>query len=98
VDKKPIRRRTDSGSLAMEWPQTEASPALGLSMVASRRRVVVLPAPLTPSSPKISPAWASKVTLSTARISPRLRSLNVLVREVAETRTWDPDVTAWGAP
>src|SRR5262245_10550083 len=44
------------------------------------RMVVVLPAPLGPSKPKISPGRASKLMLSTAFTWPRRRSRNSLVR------------------
>src|SRR5262249_1617027 len=53
-------------------PATRALPALGLSTVQSMRSVVVLPAPLGPSRPKISPGAAVKEASSTARTgSPR---------------------------
>src|SRR2546425_7985138 len=58
-------------------------------MVASRRRQVVLPAPLTPSSPKICPGSQRKFTWSTARISPRFLSRKSLVSwRVSITRHW----------
>jgi hypothetical protein len=52
-----------------------AIPEVGLSMVESMERVVVFPAPLGPSRPKISPCSISKDMLSTAT-----RSLNRRVR------------------
>src|SRR5712691_8353842 len=58
-------------------------------MVARRRRQVVLPAPLTPSSPKICPGSQRKFTWSTARISPRFLSRKTLVSwRVSITRRW----------
>src|SRR5713101_4739511 len=58
-------------------------------MVARRRRQVVLPAPLTPSSPKICPGSQRKFTWSTARISPRFLSRKSLVSwRVSITRHW----------
>src|SRR6266478_4456964 len=64
----------------MSWPQTMAVPSVGSRMVASMRRVVVLPAPLAPRRPKILPGWQVKLTLSTARISPRFLSWKRLDR------------------
>src|SRR6266852_4804368 len=58
-------------------------------MVARRRRQVVLPEPLTPSSPKICPGSQRKFTWSTARISPRFLSRKSLVNwRVSITRHW----------
>ena len=45
------RLRTVSASLTMSWPSTRAEPAVGAISVASIRIVVVLPAPLGPSTP-----------------------------------------------
>src|SRR5678815_1737918 len=49
-------------------------------IVESIRNVVVLPAPLAPSSPKTSLSRHSKLMPSTARIVPRDSSTKVLVR------------------
>src|SRR5262245_44956376 len=51
-----------------------AVPPVGRSTVHRMRMVVVLPAPLGPSSPKISPGRASKLTEATAWTMPRRRS------------------------
>jgi hypothetical protein len=51
-------------------PNTESVPVSGLRSVMSIRIVVVFQAPLGPSSPKISPCSMSKLTSSTARMSP----------------------------
>ena len=48
----------------------EKSPLLGSSTVVSSRIVVVLPAPLGPRSPMISPWEAEKLTSSTALYAP----------------------------
>src|SRR3954452_18299092 len=57
-------------SRATSWPRTCATPRpIGRSVVRMRI-VVVLPAPLGPSSPNISPCWTSRSTPSTARCSP----------------------------
>ena len=59
-------RRTCSGWRTTLTPSIRASPLSGRIRVASIRRVVVLPAPLGPSKPKISPWQALKLRLSTA--------------------------------
>ncbi len=46
---------------AMSNPATRAVPASGAKSPASMRRVVVLPAPLGPSSPNTSPRCTSNV-------------------------------------
>ena len=63
--------RTASGSATTSWPATIARPPVGRSTVLRIRRVVVLPAPLGPSNPKISPGWQSKLTSATAETRPR---------------------------
>src|SRR5882757_2019277 len=52
-------------------PATSARPALGARRVASTRTVVVLPAPLGPRNPKISPASTSKERSSKATREPK---------------------------
>src|SRR3954447_6641833 len=47
-------------------PPTNASPDVGITRVVSMPAVVVLPAPLGPSNPKISPRCTSSVSASTA--------------------------------
>src|SRR5688572_5316699 len=64
-----IRRR----SVRMSKPATRPSPSLGASSPVSILMVVVLPAPLGPRNPKISPARTSNVTASTAVKSPKRR-------------------------
>src|SRR4051794_2852070 len=64
----------------MSKPATVAAPPVGFRTVQRMRSVVVLPAPLGPSRPKIAPGRASKETWSTAWTSPRLGSWKVLVR------------------
>ena len=66
-----MRFRTAAGSDPTSWPSTVAVPAVGLRIVESMRSVVVLPAPLAPSRPKISPVRQSKSMPRTARTSPR---------------------------
>src|SRR6185295_1243231 len=68
-----MRCFTPSGSLPTSMPPTIAVPLVGLSRPHSIRMVVDLPAPLLPRNPKISPAWTSKLTRSTATNLPKRR-------------------------
>src|SRR5438876_12247641 len=54
----------------MSWPHIEAVPAVGLSSPVSILRVVVLPAPLGPRKPTISPGCTSRFTFLTASCVP----------------------------
>src|ERR1035437_488742 len=65
-----MRSRTLPGSLSRSAPAIVASPPLGGSRVASIRRVVVLPAPLGPRNPKISPFSRLRSTPLTASTLP----------------------------
>ena len=47
----PTSERTAVGSRTTSWPKMRALPPSGRSRVASIRMVVVLPAPLGPSTP-----------------------------------------------
>src|SRR5262249_42769377 len=58
----PITCRTASACVTMSKPLTRAVPAVGGSRVVSMRMSVDFPAPLGPSSPKISPCSTAKVT------------------------------------
>jgi hypothetical protein len=51
-----IRRRTSARSATTSWPATNAAPPSGAIKVESMRTVVVLPAPLGPSSANTAPA------------------------------------------
>jgi hypothetical protein len=55
-------------------------PPEGFSSVARIRSVVVFPSPFGPSRPNTSPAFTSKLTLSTASRVPRFGSENFLER------------------
>src|SRR5215813_11636065 len=61
-----MRLRTPTGSASRSAPATVAVPAVGRSSVVSIRRVVVLPAPLGPRKPTISPSATLRSTLRTA--------------------------------
>ena len=65
--------------------------------LCDRERVVVLPAPFGPSSPKISPGSMSRLKLLTASISPK-RLVSPSIRmpsfDAARTRPWYDKVDA----
>ena len=63
---RPRLRRTLSMLVVMLWPLMTADPELGENIPVSTDIVVVLPAPLWPSSAVISPSYAEKVTPFTA--------------------------------
>jgi len=63
-------RRTFPGAAVTEWPATSAVPEVGRTMVVSMPTVVVLPAPLGPSRPKISPCSTTRSRPSTALVAP----------------------------
>src|SRR6266576_326605 len=76
-----MRCRTRPGWRRRSAPATVASPAVGVISVASIRSVVVLPAPLGPRKPKISPIPTRRSTPCTASTTPP-RVLNVRRRSV----------------
>ena len=63
---RPMSARTASGSRRTSWPATRAVPLVGRLSVVIMRTVVVLPAPLGPSSPRTVPCGTEKLTSSTA--------------------------------
>src|SRR5271165_2598269 len=62
----PISCLASAGFATTSIAPTYAEPELGTTRVVSMPAVVVLPAPLGPSSPKISPACTLRLSLSTA--------------------------------
>ena len=76
----PTSWRIMCGSRRTSTPKMLASPSSIGSRVASIRSIVVLPAPLGPSTPNTSPRRTSRSMPSTARWAPK-----VLTRPVAET-------------
>ena len=60
ADMNPMRDRTISGSSTTSKPATSAVPLVGRKIVDRHRKAVVLPAPLGPKRPKISPGRHSK--------------------------------------
>ena len=92
-----MRRRTSRASRTTSYPRTRASPSLGRRSMISILIVVVLPAPLGPSSPNNSPRLTAKEIPRTASISSRLRrSTPVLmrIRSSAEVPRLDNDVVS----
>src|SRR5689334_6994875 len=69
---KPREDLACSGSRARSWPLIVIRPAVGLSSPAIMRMVVVLPAPLGPRKPWISPGSTERLTPSTAVNDPYL--------------------------
>src|SRR5215472_1883286 len=78
----PILRLTPTGSPSRSQPATVAVPAVGRSSVVSIRSVVVLPAPLGPRKPTISPPPTVRSTPRTASTF-RFRAVNVRARPCA---------------
>ncbi len=66
-----MRRRTSAGWVATSNPAMVARPEVGGSRVLSILMRVLLPAPLGPINPRISPGLAEIETRSTARVSPK---------------------------
>src|SRR5262245_37145969 len=66
-----MRLFTRSGVATTSTPATSALPAVGVMRPHSMRMVVVLPEPLGPSMPKISPASIEKLMPSTAVSAPK---------------------------
>ena len=62
----PVICLTRAGWAATSTPPMRAWPEVGTTRVVSMPAVVVLPAPFGPRSPKISPAWTSRLRWSTA--------------------------------
>ena len=62
----PRTRRTASASSTALYPQTNASPSVGVSSVERIRIVVVFPAPFGPMKPITCPGRAANETSSTA--------------------------------
>src|SRR2546421_6279219 len=62
-----MRRAARSGWATRSWPKSRLEPASGRSRPVSWRTSVVFPAPLGPSSPKISPSPMSRSMPSLAR-------------------------------
>ena len=66
----PISCLAIAGWRTTSTPPTNASPDVGITRVVSMLAVVVLPAPLGPSRPKISPSQTVRLSPSTAVTPP----------------------------
>ena len=64
------RRLASPGRVVGSSPSTRIEPALGLPIPMQHSRVVVLPAPLRPSSPKMVPRGTAKLMPATASTAP----------------------------
>src|SRR3954462_1672233 len=67
----PRRARSAGASETTSRPAARALPASGSSSVARMRTVVVLPAPLGPSTPSTVPGATASSTPSSARVGPK---------------------------
>ncbi len=85
-----MRAWTRRGSRVGQSPSTSTDPLLAARKPVSRRMKVVLPAPLAPSRPKLSPGSRRRLTLSRAkwgpkrRVKPRASTPLPGVREISE--------------
>src|SRR4051812_25306015 len=68
-------------------PPTNARPLVGITRVVSMPAVVVLPAPLGPSRPKISPWCTSRSSSSTALSPPGYTLVSCSVRMTTSSTT-----------
>src|ERR1019366_8098636 len=81
-----MARRTSTDWVLMEKPATRASPEEGGNSVVSILIVVVLPAPLEPSTAKTSPALTGRVRPSTAVNAPKRRVRLLISRTMSPIR------------
>src|SRR6185503_16460891 len=75
-------------------------PEVGSTRRRMQRPVVVLPQPLSPTSPSTSPAWTSNDTPSTARTWPTRRenSPRRIGKCLRRSRTWRSGSATGGLP
>ena len=69
-----MRSRTASAARTTSCPKIEAAPALGLSSVPKMRNRVLLPLPLAPSRPTVSPERTCNVTPRRIQREPNRRA------------------------
>src|ERR1700686_5414158 len=81
-----MRSRTASASVRTSRPSTQADPSLRGSRPVSILMTVVLPLPLGPRNPKISPFSTRKLTPSTATKSPKRRTRFLAEMEASSGR------------
>ncbi len=78
-----------AGCAMTSTPPTQARPPVGTTIVVSIPTVVVLPAPLGPSSPKISPLVSDRLRESTAFRPPGYTFVSSSVRTTAAASAAD---------
>ena len=102
-----MRARARAGAIRRFAPATCSEPLVAGNNPHSIRNVVVLPAPLGPSKPKISPRRTSNEVLATAVKSPkrRTRSRTTMTGsawsatdEAVDESVGTPDAAQWEAP
>src|SRR3990170_258941 len=71
--RRRMRRISPGFMRVSSWPSNMTSPEVGLYSMSMTRPRVVLPQPLSPTSPSVSPRLISKLTPSTALTSATLR-------------------------
>src|ERR1700730_10531319 len=81
-----MRSRTASASVRTSRPSTQTDPSLRGSRPVSILMTVVLPLPLGPRKPKISPFSTRKLTPSTATKSPNRRTRFLAIMEDSSGR------------
>src|SRR5256885_561276 len=81
------------GTEATTRPRSAISPASGCSSPATRRKVVVLPQPLGPSSVKISPRSTSSDAPSRARTAPKTLVTRSRRRTITAARSALPELS-----
>ena len=69
ADATPGRAQLGGPSAVISWPSTTMRPAVGVSSMFTQRISVLLPAPLVPITPRISPAGTNRSTSSSAVIA-----------------------------
>src|ERR1700688_375416 len=89
-----MRSRTDSASVRTSKPSTQAVPSLRGSRPVSILMTVVLPLPLGPRKPKISPFSTRKLTPFTATKSPKRRTR--FSAEMASCSLGGTSLARWG--
>jgi len=68
----PMDCRAAIVSCSISWPKIVAIPEVGLDTPVKMRMVVVLPAPLGPKKPNVSPSPTEKLISLSAVIEPNL--------------------------
>src|SRR3984957_5448320 len=91
-------RRTASLSPPASWPATKARPDVALASVHKILIVVVLPAPLGPRKPKVSPLVTAKSMPRTASTSPYRLVSPLAVRPGGGGRVGRPGASAGRPP